>query len=246
MKNGEKVTINLPQRLVTTVDLARVMRELKMLDDWLNQAALRETGKPVSPPKTSATLEDVAMTNDISLLESTDRQKLLVLLKVFSDHAPKIHMSFAVEPSAAFLQRMISWLRTNINPLILLDVGLQPTLAAGCTVRTTNKLFDLSLRHRFVDSRPLLVESIAKFQNEPLHLTDETSPSPEVIVSTQPASAEVPQAPQSTQQTTPETKSQPQTQDAATPIATPATNPAVTEASVPSSQASPKTQGAAK
>lgn len=170
MKNEDKKspqTIVLPERLVTAVDFARVSRELKMLDDWLNQASLRETGKAVTAPKTSATLEELALANKISLLEPAQRQQLMEALKAFGDQAPKIHMSFAVEPSAAFLNRMIVWLRTNVSPLILLDVGLQPTLAAGCTVRTVNKIFDMSLRNRFVESRPLLVQNIAKFQGEP-------------------------------------------------------------------------------
>ena len=159
--------IKLPERLVTSVDLARAMRELKNLDDWLNQASLRSAGKTVSPPKTSATLEDLAVINGVSLLEPTHRDQLIAVLGAFSEHAPKIHMSFAVEPSAQFLQRMIVWLRANINPIILLDVGLQPTLAAGCTVRTRNKLFDLSLRNHFTENRHLLVDSIGKTVVEP-------------------------------------------------------------------------------
>lgn len=159
--------IKLPVRLVSTVDLARIIRELKNLDDWLNQATLRSSGQPVSPPKTSVTLEEVASVNGVSLLEPLHREKLINVLSAFNDHAPKIHMSFAVEPSAPFLNRMIVWLRDNINPIILLDVGLQPTLAAGCTVRTRNKLFDLSLRNHFIENRHLLVESIGKTVVEP-------------------------------------------------------------------------------
>lgn len=210
MKNEDKKapTIILPLRLVTSVDLARVARELKTLDDWLTQAGLRQTGKPVSAPKTSTTLEELAAANNVSLLEAADRERLIALLADFSEHAPRIHMSFAVEPSASFLNRMIVWLRTNINPHILLEIGLQPTLAAGCSVRTVNKMFDLSLRHRFVDSRPLLVQSIAKFQNEiPQGEALQASPAPETV----PAAAPQPQASKTSQQ--PEAK--PVTQEAA-------------------------------
>lgn len=154
--------IKLPERLVSSVDLSRTMRELKAVDDWLNQAALRGSGQAVTIPKTSTTLEELATLNGISLLDKAHREQLLAVLSAFSEHAPRIHMSFAVEPSAPFTRRMITWMRTSVNPVILLEIGLQPTLAAGCTVRTTNKLFDLSLRHRFTDSRLMLVESIAK------------------------------------------------------------------------------------
>lgn len=85
---------------------------------------------------------------------------MINLLQGFRDSAPKIHMSFAVEPSAYFLNKVVVWLRANINPVILIEVGLQPALAAGCSVRTANKLFDMSLKNRFVDSRPFLIKSI--------------------------------------------------------------------------------------
>ncbi len=154
--------LKLPSRLVSSVDLSRVIRELKNLDDWLNQASLRSGGKAVTMPKTSVSLEEVASINGVSLLDASHRTQLLNALTGFSVHAPRIHMSFAVEPSAQFLLQTVSWLRSNINPVLLLEVGLQPTIAAGCTVRTTNKLFDMSLRHRFVESRAELIKSIAE------------------------------------------------------------------------------------
>lgn len=164
-QDKKTATIKLPERLVSWVDLSRVTRELKNLDDWLNQAKLRG-GQAVSTPKTTSTLEELAAVNTISLLDKSHRKKLLELLEAFSKQAPKIHMSFAVEPSAVFLNRMIIWLRANISPLILLEIGLQPTIVAGCTVRTRNKLFDMSLRNRFYDQRLELVKSIAKTEEE--------------------------------------------------------------------------------
>lgn len=156
--------LKLPERMVTTVDLHRSLRELKRLDDWMRQAALRSPGQSVQPPKTSATLEELAAVNGVSLLHEAHRAQLIGVLEGLSEHAPKVHMSFAVEPSAAFLNSMIVWLRANISPLIMLQIGLQPTLAAGCTLRTTNKMFDMSLRHRFVESRGNLVAAIASVE----------------------------------------------------------------------------------
>lgn len=159
--------IKLPERMIGSVDLSRTIRELKTIDDWLNQAALRGSGQAVSIPKTSTTLEEIASLNGVSLLDKSHRAQLIAVLDAFALHAPRIHMSFAVEPSGPFTRRMVVWMRTNVNPVMLLEIGLQPTLAAGCTVRTTNKLFDMSLRHRFTESRLQLVESIAKSTVEP-------------------------------------------------------------------------------
>lgn len=160
MNKEQSTQIKLPERLVGSVDLSRALRELKDLDEWLNQMALRQPGQPMKLPKTSATLDELAALNEASLLDPKHREHLVMILNAFSAHAPRIHMSFAAEPSAAFIGKIVFWLRTNINPVILLEVGLQPTIAAGCTVRTSNKIFDMSLRHRFTDNRRMLVEKI--------------------------------------------------------------------------------------
>lgn len=182
MSNQDKKVpaIKLPERLVTSVEFARVYRELKVLDDWLHQANLRSGGQQVKAPKTSTTLEELAAINGVSLLDEKQRESMVQVLAVFMDTAPRIKMSFAVEPSAAFLKRMISWLRANISPVILLEVGLQPTLAAGCTVRTDNKVFDMSLRHRFTENRTLLVQSIAQVEAKA-----KPAPSPESVPQSQ-------------------------------------------------------------
>jgi hypothetical protein len=41
-----------------------------------------------------------------------------------------------------------------------LNVGLQPELAAGCTLRTTNKYYDFSFRKRFERSKQKLLEAL--------------------------------------------------------------------------------------
>ena len=59
-----------------------------------------------------------------------------------------------------FQQKLITWIRQQIHPYTLLQVGLHPSIGAGCIVRTTNKFFDFSLRHRFSDQRMLLISKL--------------------------------------------------------------------------------------
>ncbi len=157
---AENVRLLLPNRLVGSVDLTRTIRELNKLDDSLHQASLRTPGKPVSIPKTTRTLEDLAEVNKISLLEKKHREVLLDALNTYQKKAPIIHMSFTVEPSPTVVQEIIVWLRKNIKENILLDVGLQPTIVVGCVVRTTNKVFDMSLRNNISKQSALLMKSI--------------------------------------------------------------------------------------
>lgn len=161
---AEQITeqIVLPERLVGSVDLSRLIRELEAVDESLRQTELRKPGEATKLTRSSTTLEELARANKVQLTDETQRTQLLALLHGFKDHAPRIHMSLATEPSAKFTRKIIIWMRKNVHPLILLEVGLQPTLAAGCMVRTNNKIFDMSLRHRFTENRGLLVQKIAE------------------------------------------------------------------------------------
>lgn len=152
--------IKLPERLVSPTDLAHLVRELEALDDSLHQASLRKPGEPTKLARSSATLEELASLNGVSLLEADQRAQLLELSRGLYQHAPRVRMSLATEPSGRFMRTVIVWLRGNIHPTLLLEIGMQPSLAAGCMLRTPNKVFDMSLRHRFEEQRSLLAEKI--------------------------------------------------------------------------------------
>jgi hypothetical protein len=152
----------LPLQIVGSVDFARTIRELEALDDLLHQAAIRTPGTAMKMPRSSRLLEEFAAANAVSLLEAKQREWLLATAQAYKDQAPQIHISFAADPSAAFTKNILIWLRQNIHPYLLLEVGLQPAIAAGCVVRTTNHIFDMSLRHYFQDNRELLIQQLGE------------------------------------------------------------------------------------
>jgi F0F1-type ATP synthase delta subunit len=156
--------IELPTIVFGPVEINRLLREIETLDDFIGQATIREPGKQPAIPKTSRTLDTIANNNNMNLLVPTDRKKLKQFLESVKTKAPVIHMSFAADPSAIFTAKIVAWLRTNVHPYALLQLGLQPTIAAGCIMRTTNKTFDFSLRNRFLDQRQLLLDAIDAVQ----------------------------------------------------------------------------------
>jgi hypothetical protein len=194
-EQASQVGIKLPDRIIGSVDLSRVIRELKAIDDWLNQASLRTPGQAMKVPKTTQSLEDLAALNGVSLLEPAQRTQFIELLEAFREHAPRIHMSFAVEPTARFTTTVIAWLRQNIHPLIMMEIGLQPTLAAGTMVRTTNKLFDMSLRNRFRDNRHLLVQKIVEVNAGKVEAPIAPTATPSATAAPAPEAAPAPLAP---------------------------------------------------
>lgn len=155
-----KKQLKLPTLVFGIVEIRRLRRELEALEDFINQSEIREPGKQPQLPRTSRLLDALATDNSMQLLQAADRKYMASFLHAVETEAPNLHISFAVDPSSAFMLKIVTWLRANIHPFALLEVGLQPTIAAGCIVRTPNKVFDFSLRERFTGSQDLLIKSL--------------------------------------------------------------------------------------
>jgi hypothetical protein len=167
-----KKLLVLPNAVISPTDIARMFREIESLDEFFRQSAIRTGGESQSIPRYSRILDEVVVVNNLNLLQSSDRELLQAALKDLSLHAPVLHISFSVDPPGPYVQKIVNWLRMNINGNVLVRVGLQPNIGAGCVVRTANKSFDFSLR-RFFDSKheffmKKLHEVVApEFENEP-------------------------------------------------------------------------------
>ncbi len=144
--------------LISGSDLSAVLRELNRLEDFFVGAKKRTAGTPMQPPRITRTLDALAKTNQYNLLEENHRHELTLQLTQIRQQAPQVHISFATEPSPKALERILVWFRTSIHPQLLLRVGLQPNIAAGCVIRTPNKFFDLSLRAYLENQQDYLVE----------------------------------------------------------------------------------------
>jgi hypothetical protein len=152
--------LTLPIQASGRADVGRLLREVEQLDNFLKQATIREPGTSMKLPKTSRLLDEFVSSNKLNLLHEVDRGRVLNFLIMVKAKAPVLHMSFSVDPAPSFVQKLMTWLRAEVHPLVLLQVGLQPNIGAGCVVRGTNKYFDFSLREHFKKQRPLLIEKI--------------------------------------------------------------------------------------
>lgn len=150
----------LPVSIVEPGHVRRMSRELEGVDEFLRQAKLRKPGTPVSVPKTTRNLDAFVAANALQLLDPVDRAKAAEFLEQVAASAPIMHISFASDPSAAFMAKIVTWLRQNIHPLVLVQIGLQPSIAAGCVVRTESKVFDFSMRQYLVARRDMLTQAI--------------------------------------------------------------------------------------
>ncbi len=153
--------LQLPIMVIGRIDVGRLLREIQALDDFMAAAAIREPGTSVKLPKTSKLFDDIIQINSLNVLLEADRNRLLAFLQTVYKQAPTMHISFSADPSALFMQRLMTWLRQNIHSLVLVQIGMQPNIGAGCVIRTSNKYFDFSLRSRFLASRDLLAVALS-------------------------------------------------------------------------------------
>jgi len=153
--------LKLNSAIINRGDLHRILRELNSLDDFLVGAKVRSPGTNVQMPKTSKLLEQLAADNQMQLFDQAQRQSLFNQLKELDLHAPSLHISFAAEPSPKTMQPIVAWLRENIHPQVMLSVGYQPKIAAGCVLRTPNKIIDMSLGAYLQKQTPMLSQLLA-------------------------------------------------------------------------------------
>lgn len=181
--NSEFANFVLPVTIVGRADVNRLFREAEVLDNFIVQDAVRTPGVQPKMPQTTRSMDDFCRTNQLNLLQTEQRTLVLDFLRYLKKSAPVIHLSFAVEPSPMFMQKMVTWIRGNLDPQALILVGLAPGIVAGCVVRTTNKVFDFGLKKRFEASKPILIEQI---QALTANLDQAEAAAPEIAVTQQP------------------------------------------------------------
>jgi len=160
--------MKLPTSIVSTGDARRLRRDIAALEETLQAIRLRTNAPVAKLPRLSRMLEEFASTNRLNLLLPDDRHHMAVFMDYVIKKAPVLHISFASEATRKFTTELIVWLRTNYDSEMLLEVGIEPNIAAGCVVRTTNKMFDFSLISHLRQQRGLLMKTLLGDQNQPL------------------------------------------------------------------------------
>lgn len=166
MEHDQNDTV-LPSSIVSPTDVARLNREIEAVDNFFRDAQIRQAGTPNVMPRLSKLMDQLVSNNKLNLLQEADRAKIVSTLGSLYESAPVMHISFSVDPPGPYVQKIVSWLRRNIHPQVLVTVGLQPNIGAGCVVRTTNKLFDLSLREYFSQKRDFFIKKLHDSISDP-------------------------------------------------------------------------------
>jgi F0F1-type ATP synthase delta subunit len=153
------VELKLPNELATKSDVVLAHRELSLFIEAVQESIMRHDN-PVRYPSISAVLQALSITNQIDLRDEAQSRRLLAVLEQLKSQAPLLRVSFANEPDREALQKIVAWLRQKIDPRIIIQVGLQPTITAGVIVQTSKRRYDLSLRRYLEERRQELVKAL--------------------------------------------------------------------------------------
>lgn len=182
--DGSNKPLALPVAAARPSDVGRLQRELNLIDESLLQTGLKSGGE-AKPPRVSRLMERLAESNGLDLADPDDRATIKQFLDGIQKHSPVFHISFSADPPALFIEKLVTWLRREIHPALLLTIGLQPNIGAGCILRTVNKQFDMSLKQDFAQKRELLLKQLAR----PPAKTAQAAPAPALPAAPAPPSA---------------------------------------------------------
>src|SRR5690606_23010547 len=123
--------------------------------DVLNQASLVASRPQTSQTRLSEGLLRLTQVNSVNINDTSQRSALLAALKQLKESAPAVHISFASEPGLATIKAIATWFRQEASALTVLQIGVQPSIVAGCVVRTPNKVFNLTLSKQLESTRAI-------------------------------------------------------------------------------------------
>ncbi len=157
--------LKLSLSIASQADINRLLREIGALDDYFIAARTKSKDDNSLLPRITRLLTLLASDNQINLAVESQRTELKAKLQNVLKTAPVLHISFAADPDPRLTDAILDWLRANIHPYTLLVIGLQPSIAAGCVLRTPNKIFDMSLRDHLKGQEKYLAELIKESAN---------------------------------------------------------------------------------
>lgn len=162
-RDYSQLTFTFPSAVVSRIDIARLIQTIEQCDQQMVASEMRQrsklggTAQQIDIPEV---VQSFLAANQLTLGVSKERQELLQALERTKKSLPVIHVTFATEASHEVLEQMVIWLRTHIHPQAVVEAGVQPALIAGVYVRTSNQVYDFSLRGALQSGRAILKKEI--------------------------------------------------------------------------------------
>ena len=155
------LNLTLPPSVVSRADVAYLVLEAEGIDRDQTAQAVRSKvgGMTQEQASMSQPLADFLAQNQLNV-SAGQWGELITQLRQVKDNAPIFHMTFAVPADRGSLEQLVQWLRASVHPQAVLEVGLQPSLVAGVSLRTPNHVHDFSMRSALKKNHGLLVKEL--------------------------------------------------------------------------------------
>lgn len=174
---NQQQNFQLPASLAQPVDLNRMIRDLELISEHLGQEYLKDPNKKI-PINLPEKIKDISEKYKIDVNDKKQRENLLSWMKHLREVAPVVNVSFGSEASEELTQKITAWFRKEIHPYCLVVVGLEPNIGVGSLVRTSNKVFDFSLKTKIRNSTDLFEQAMNKVKSAHEHKPSSEVPQP--------------------------------------------------------------------
>lgn len=132
----------LPDNLYSVDQVLAVAEELHQYGRQLAQKGPKTGDQELSAEATGMLATLPAGERD----EGSKIEELREGLEQVAASAAVITLVLAAPPSAQLKQELTKWLRTNVRPQLLVNFHVDPEIAGGIVIRSTNRIFDNSFR----------------------------------------------------------------------------------------------------
>ena len=151
--------LNLPDTVASKRDLIQLQRMIEVYQDGSLQqrVSLDKAGVMRQAPALPKPVETFMNHNRLEINDGnlTAAHQGLSQIK---ESARVVRISFASEPNDDVVRKIIGWFRREVDQKLLIQVGVQPSIAGGCVVQTGPNRYDFSLRRQLLSSVPKFLE----------------------------------------------------------------------------------------
>ncbi len=155
------MTLTLPATIASRQDVMRLRTEVERYRSWMDQyenAAKRSVTYQNEQPMLSEGAS-------LMIRQWLDSKQLLTdMIKNLADiaaSAPSMTLTLAGPPPASVQASLVTWVRENIDPAMLVEFRWNTRILGGIIAKTDTGFHDWSYRDRLLANRDKLIERLA-------------------------------------------------------------------------------------
>lgn len=159
------MSFKLPDSLYSADQLQVCSDELRRYAEALQQGQYQKeagskTAKIVLPELSASSYDLLEALPKSKRLDPALVEQICDVLDGWMKTAPVMNITLAAPATHQLKTELVSWFRTNIGPQTILSFHVNPDIAGGIVVRSTNHVYDMSFRRELLKRPEKLIEVI--------------------------------------------------------------------------------------